>query len=82
MTNGEWKVRWRVGKCWHPLRGAVLKWDVYQWCRFAQPPANGWEASGLGEMAVSQSVGAPCAPVFPRAASWDNSRSAGRAEGL
>src|SRR5580700_4491980 len=33
---------------WHPFRGAWA-FRVNRWCRFAQPPANGWQASGLSK---------------------------------
>ena len=29
------------------LRDAVLRGIRFRWCRFAQPPATGWEAAGF-----------------------------------
>ena len=35
---------------WHPCRGAGLLGMRIRWCRFAQPPATCWDASGIREM--------------------------------
>lgn len=33
---------------WHPCRGAMIRLVIVdRWRRCAQPPANGWQASGL-----------------------------------
>ncbi len=43
----------RSFEVWHPCRDALFTWVLVRWCRFAQPPATCWDASGM------PSIGSP-----------------------
>jgi serpin B len=46
--NRSWKsMASCLGDSLAPLRGAVAFLTDFRWCRFAKPPANRWQASGL-----------------------------------
>jgi len=36
-----------VFKGCHPFGMEIMAGGAFRWCRFAQPPATGWDASGI-----------------------------------
>ena len=48
-AGGFFSARGRLGGLWrwHPCRGAGPLGNAIRWCRFAQPPATRWDASGI-----------------------------------
>gem|GEM_PF-2133334 len=42
--------------CWHTCQGAILYFYADPRCRFAQPGANGYNASGIGGCCARRAV--------------------------